>query len=114
MEHSFAEGGNLMDSPVNSVLHPRVTIMQRFISSRIVAVSLLLLSIQASAAKAKDVAKDFSGQWETTYGLMTLEQKGDSVSGHYIMGGAPCSIDGKVQNQRLEFKYQEPNASGEG
>ena len=84
--------------------------MQSFISCRIVVVFLLLLSIQASAAKAKD----FSGQWETTYGLMTLEQKGVSVSGQYIMGGERCSIEGKVQNRRLDFKYREPNASGEG
>jgi hypothetical protein len=84
--------------------------MQSFISYRIVVVFLLLLSIQASAAKAKD----FSGQWETTYGLMTLEQKGVSVSGQYIMGGERGSIEGKVQNRRLDFKYREPNASGEG
>jgi hypothetical protein len=84
--------------------------MQGFISSRIVVVFLFLLPFQASAAEAKG----FSGQWETAYGLMTLEQIDDSVSGHYILDGARCSIEGKARNRRLEFKYREPNASGEG
>src|SRR5262249_52340325 len=84
--------------------------MQRFISSRIVVVFLLLFPIQASAAQDKG----FSGKWETTYGLMTLEQKDDSAYGQYAMDGARCTIEGKVQGRRFQFKYREPKASGEG
>jgi hypothetical protein len=84
--------------------------MRSYISSRIVVVFLFLVPFQASATQVKG----FSGQWETTYGLMILEQKDDSVSGYYIMGRARCSIEGKVRNRRIEFKYSEPNASGEG
>ncbi|HKQ72766.1 MAG TPA: hypothetical protein VJ810_03490 [Blastocatellia bacterium] len=84
--------------------------IQCFISSRIVVVFLFLLPIQSSAAESKG----FAGQWETTYGLMTLEQKDDSVSGQYIIDGASCTIGGKIQNRRLQFTYREPNASGEG
>lgn len=84
--------------------------MQSVILSRLVVFFLVLLPIRAVAAEPKD----FSGRWETTYGLMTLEQKDDSVSGEYIMNGARCSIEGKVQSRRLQFKYREPKASGEG
>ena len=81
-----------------------------FIGSGIVVVFLILFPIRAAA----DEAKGFSGQWETTYGLMTLEQKDDYVSGQYLMDGARCSIEGKVESRRLQFKYREPKASGEG
>src|SRR5262245_21663372 len=84
--------------------------MQSVILSRLVVFFLVLLPIRAVAAEPKD----FSGRWETTYGLMTLEQKDDSVSGQYIMDGARCAIEGKVQGRRLQFKYREPKASGEG
>jgi imidazolonepropionase-like amidohydrolase len=50
--------------------------MQSFISSRIVVVFLLLFTIQASATQAKD----FSGQWETTYS--------DQFSGSWRENGA--------------------------
>src|SRR5262245_10349055 len=84
--------------------------MRSVISSRIVVVFLLLFPIQASAAQEKG----YSGQWETTYGLMSLEQKDDSVSGQYLMDGASCAIEGKVRGRRFQFKYREPKASGEG
>jgi hypothetical protein len=58
--------------------------------------------------------KNFSGRWETSYGIMTLEQVGDSVSGYYLMKHLHCSIDGKVGNGRLNFKFREPKSSGEG
>src|SRR5262245_30837824 len=84
--------------------------MQSITLSSLVAFFLVLLPIRAVAAEPID----FSGRWETTYGLMTLEQKNDSVSGQYIMEGEYCSIEGKIQNRRLQFKYREPKASGEG
>jgi predicted aspartyl protease len=79
-------------------------------SHLIVIIFILLVPTRWAIAQGKD----FSGRWETTYGIMTLEQLGESVSGHYLIKGDHCSIEGKVQNRRFKFKYREPNASGEG
>src|SRR5262249_31203723 len=54
---------------------------------------------------------DFSGRWVTTYGLMDLTQSGDQVRGTY---GQAASLHGTVSGGRLDFQYQEPNATGEG
>jgi len=90
---------------------------QRLAAACIVVISILLFSVQS--ANAAD--KDFSGRWETTYGIMTLVQVGDSVSGRYVMEGYPGSLEGKVQNRRFHFKYEDfhfnsskPKSSGEG
>jgi RNA polymerase sigma factor (sigma-70 family) len=56
----------------------------------------------------------FVGTWETTYGPMTLSQKGDKITGSYDMGGQKCSVEGKIEGRRLTFTYQEPNAQGAG
>jgi hypothetical protein len=83
---------------------------QRQVSSWIVVILILLLPTRWTNAEGKD----FSGRWETTYGIMTLEQVGESVFGHYIMKFDHCSIEGKVKDRRFKFKYREQNASGEG
>lgn len=56
----------------------------------------------------------FAGQWETTYGLMTLTQEGDAVHGYYVMGGVRCTLAGKVDKLKLTFTYEEPGTHGEG
>jgi hypothetical protein len=70
--------------------------------------------VSANPENARDEDKDFSGRWETSYGIMTLEQVKDSVSGYYLMKHLHCSIEGKVKNGRLNFKFREPKSSGEG
>src|SRR6266480_3067393 len=57
---------------------------------------------------------DFVGSWFTTFGPMTLEENGKRISGTYQMGQAQCFIDGVVKNERLEFRYKEPAAQGQG
>jgi hypothetical protein len=59
-------------------------------------------------------APTFAGQWETTYGPLTLHQQGALVSGVYFFLGKRCTLQGKVVGTRLEFTYQEPSAKGEG
>jgi hypothetical protein len=54
---------------------------------------------------------EFSGQWWTTYGPMDLTQKGDRIDGTY---GGVATIHGVLRDGRLVFRYQEPNAAGEG
>jgi hypothetical protein len=90
---------------------------------------LLLLSLcaqlQAQAARrpvgvdpveapAKPLELNFSGEWETTWGKMTLTQKGDLVEGVYNYADHEAKLTGKVTGQRLTFKYAEPDAAGEG
>lgn len=57
---------------------------------------------------------NFTGNWFTTFGPMTLEQNGNRVAGTYQMGPLTCSIEGAIQDGKLHFRYQEPNAAGEG
>lgn len=58
--------------------------------------------------------QDFTGTWESTYGILYLNQTGSSVTGHYEIGGY-SSVEGEVgSNGRLVFTYTEPSASGEG
>jgi predicted aspartyl protease len=83
---------------------------QKQISFWIVVIFMLLLSTRWAKAEGKD----FSGRWETNYGIMTLEQVGESVSGYYIMKYLHCSIEGEVKDGRFHFKYREPKTSGEG
>ncbi|MBN1944384.1 MAG: hypothetical protein JW797_01855 [Bradymonadales bacterium] len=56
---------------------------------------------------------DFSGRWSTTYGVLELTQQGDSARGTYSYGGG-SSIEGRVNGNRLQFRYREPIATGEG
>jgi hypothetical protein len=45
---------------------------------------------------------------------MELTQRGSRVQGFYVCRGGRCAIEGRVQGQRLEFKYQELAVQGEG
>jgi hypothetical protein len=45
---------------------------------------------------------------------MKLSQDGDKVMGSYEMEGQHCTIEGKLEKNRLVFTYREPNARGEG
>jgi hypothetical protein len=73
-----------------------------------VAVSLLLLAGRACAGDG------FAGTWETSFGPMTLKVDGDVVHGTYELDGQSCRLEGKLDKKRLNFRYQEPNARGEG
>lgn len=55
----------------------------------------------------------FAGAWDTTYGLLIVEQDGGVVRGTYSYGGG-SSIAGTVSERRLTFTYTEPTASGDG
>jgi RNA polymerase sigma factor (sigma-70 family) len=58
--------------------------------------------------------KSFAGDWETTFGPMTLALKGEVISGTYEMGNQQCQIAGRLESNRFKFEYREPNAHGEG
>src|SRR5262245_46018828 len=57
---------------------------------------------------------DFAGEWHTTFGPMRLVQQDGKVSGHYTYMGVECALNGKIQDGRLDFTYQEPEVHGTG
>src|SRR5437773_1118552 len=65
----------------------------------------------ASDVSASPAAGSFAGRWFTTFGTMDLEQQGDLVQGVYQQ---QCAIEGRIEQGRYVFTYQEPTARGEG
>ena len=57
--------------------------------------------------------REFEGIWESSFGLMRLVQEPDCVLGFYE-GLGPSTVKGRLQNNRLTFRYQELRAQGEG
>jgi hypothetical protein len=80
------------------------------------AVLLVLALCWPGVAHGDPIRKgsNFTGTWETTFGLMTLTQDGDRVKGTYVMEGTTSSIEGRVEKGKLTFRYQEPGVQGEG
>ena len=65
-------------------------------------------------ARNERTMSDFAGDWFSTFGPMKLTQDGARVQGTYQMGPAKCTVDGRIEDGVLRFRYQEPNAGGEG
>lgn len=79
-----------------------------------VRILLRVLPLLPVSVFASDGTVDFSGTWETTYGRLVLIQDGSDVSGWYTLNGL-CMVEGTVDSGgRLEFRYEEPSASGSG
>lgn len=57
--------------------------------------------------------RGFEGIWETSFGLMRLVQEPERVVGFYE-GSGPSRVEGRLENNRLTFRYHEPLAQGEG
>jgi hypothetical protein len=60
--------------------------------------------------RGKRVLLGFDGLWQTSYGRMRLVQTESRVDGVYA-GGA---VSGELKGKRLEFKYGEAEAKGQG
>jgi hypothetical protein len=76
---------------------------------RLQLLAVLLLTPALSRAQT-----GFAGQWETTFGSMTLTQDGKKVTGFYLYDEGRSTIEGQVEGRKLTFTYQEPKAEGEG
>ena len=57
--------------------------------------------------------REFEGIWESSFGLMRLVQEPERVLGFYE-GSGPSTLEGWMENNRLAFRYQEPQTRGEG
>ena len=62
----------------------------------------------AKTTPTEDVVS-FSGQWTTSFGVLTLTQNGVNVEGKYRLG----TVKGKVEGRVLIVRYKEPGAIGE-
>jgi hypothetical protein len=59
-------------------------------------------------------APTFAGEWQSTFGPMTLTEKDGKVTGFYQMGSEKSEISGTVKDRKLTFTYKEAVATGEG
>jgi len=57
--------------------------------------------------------RGFEGIWQSTFGPLRLVQDPERIQGSYE-GLGRSSLDGRLQGKRLEFRYREPRAQGEG
>ena len=57
--------------------------------------------------------RGFEGIWQTSFGLLRLVQEPGHVFGFYE-GGGPCHLEGRLEQDRLQFRYREARAQGEG
>jgi hypothetical protein len=57
--------------------------------------------------------REFEGIWETSLGLLRLVQEPERVFGFYEGAGA-CTLDGRLEKNRLTFRYREARGAGEG
>ncbi len=58
-------------------------------------------------------SREWDGVWETTFGRLRLFQEAERVHGFYE-GVGPSTLEGRLEEDRLVFRYQEPSARGEG
>ena len=56
----------------------------------------------------------FEGIWNSSFGLLRLVHETRSRVYGYYEGSGPATIDGRLENGRLTFRYQEPRARGDG
>jgi len=57
--------------------------------------------------------RGWDGVWESDFGRVRLIHEANGVHGFYE-GAGPSVIEGQLRDSRLEFRYREPNAAGEG
>ena len=67
---------------------------------------------QKPAESPATEAANFTGQWQTSFGVLTLKQTGDKVEGEY--DNPHGTVIGTVSGGKLTFAYQEASIGGEG
>lgn len=68
-----------------------------------------------TALSSRPSAANFAGKWDATFGVLTLEQQNDRVTGSYdLRPGTPAKVEGRVVGNSLNFTFEEPDDRGEG
>lgn len=68
----------------------------------------------SAALEVRAAPASFEGEWRTTWGPMRLSRFGERVGGCYGDSGPGAWIEGRVVEGRFDFRYREPQESGEG
>ena len=76
--------------------------------------SFLICVMILEASQVAAQTADFSGEWETSFGPLTVAQDGETVHGEYEVSGQPSTLEGTVQGPVLDFKYREGPIEGIG
>lgn len=66
-----------------------------------------------SRAQRWEGERGWDGVWESDFGRVRLIHEAERIHGFYEGAGLSV-IEGQLRDGRLEFRYREPNASGEG
>jgi len=83
-------------------------------SSVIVGLTLLILTLSPGSAGAQErPSLDFTGSWETDFGDLRLAREGVLYRGSYGSAGVSVIV-GTLNGRKLEFRYTEVGARGEG
>jgi hypothetical protein len=61
-----------------------------------------------------DGERGWDGVWATDFGRVRLVHEADGVRGHYEGEDGPASLAGRDVDGRLEFRFREPRALGDG
>ncbi len=87
--------------------------MRRGLFALVFVVSLPLFAADPPKADTPK-GPTFAGEWQSTFGPMTLTEKDGKVTGFYTMGNQKSEITGTVKDRKLTFTYKETVATGEG
>lgn len=85
-------------------------------SSQVLRLSLWCLALSCFTWPAEVFAgpPSFAGRWQTSYGVMTLKQEQQVVTGTYSWEGVESTIKGQVKGLTLSFRYQDASGQGHG
>lgn len=81
---------------------------------RIFVCIFLIGLVRSAFAEAPTTQPTFTGDWQTTYGPMTLVLKDARIEGSYGPEKGRATISGSLEGKKFTFTYQEPAAAGEG
>jgi hypothetical protein len=74
-----------------------------------------LVAVLLSSTAPGEEASSFAGEWETTFGRMTLQAEGEKITGTYRIGDGPAhQLQGRAGTGVLDFSYTEGQITGEG
>jgi len=67
---------------------------------------------ECNARKASGTPHLWDGQWKSTYGLLSLRQRGNTVTGSYPFQGRVARVSGRIMGRCLAVQYVERDAAG--
>lgn len=60
------------------------------------------------------VSQDVSGVYDSQYGRITIEQRGNRITGTYANSAGPAMIKGRVRGDNVWFRWRQGDKEGKG